>query len=527
VNRSRWIAVAAGVAIVAAGIWWIRSRGSDEKPRYRTASVERGYIETVVSATGTIRPVEQVDVGSQVSGTVSKLYVDYNSRVSAGQVLCQLEPSSFRARLAQAEAAVARAQAALLDAQRVFKRSKELLPENYISQAEVDAAEVAVAQRQADLKQAQAQLESAQVDLNNSTIRAPISGVVIARSIELGQTVAASLQAPTMFVIANDLTQMQVETRIDEADIGQIHPGLPVLFTVDAFPDLTFQGSVSQVRLEPITEQNVVTYTTVIRTQNKELKLRPGMTANVSVRVASRDNVLKVPNAALRFRPPPGSVKEAGASPARRAETGPIPSLFGVGTAYAADKPDDLGRAELEKRMKERGMPDQAIQSILERRDEAIADMRKQGMSDDEIRERLRQRMEQMRAQGGGQGGGFGGTRTPSFRNFDKQQAPGAGAKGAGSPARRDRAAGGSVVMGAPEPPVYKPGNVYLLRAGAPVKVAVMTGLSDGAYTEVQSDLLKEGDAVIVGLEMNGKGPATTQLPPGMGSPFGGGGRRR
>src|SRR5262245_52967543 len=296
----RWIVVGVVALAVAGGAWWkLRSKG--EGPRYRTATVERGSIRSLVSATGTIQPVVQVQVGSQVSGTVSKLYADYNSRVTAGQLLCQLEPSSFRARAAQAEASVARADAALKEAQRKLKRSNELVRDNYISQADVEAAEVAVEQSAADLKQAQAQFQAASVDLGNTTIRAPIDGVVIARSIDVGQTVAASLQAPKLFVIANDLSQMQVETRIDEADIGRIHPGLPVTFTVDAYPDDEFRGEVAQVRLEPIVDQGVVTYTTVIKTGNPGLRLKPGMTANVSVEVARRDDVLKIPTAALRF----------------------------------------------------------------------------------------------------------------------------------------------------------------------------------------------------------------------------------
>ena len=281
-----------------------RSRTSSETPKFRTALVERGSIESTVAATGTVQPVEQVEVGSQVSGTVYRLHADYNSRVTEGQVLCELEPSGLNARVAQNEAAVARAEAALEDGRRQLRRARELSVQQLVSQADLETAEVAVLQREADLKAARAQLAAVRVDQRNAIIRAPISGVVISRSIDLGQTVAASLQAPKLFVIARDLTQMQVETRIDEADIGSVRPGLPVTFTVDAFPDDKFRGQVSVVRLEPIVEQGVVTYTTVIRTQNPELKLRPGMTANVTVLVARHDDVLKIPAAALRFRPP-------------------------------------------------------------------------------------------------------------------------------------------------------------------------------------------------------------------------------
>ncbi|MBI1799171.1 MAG: efflux RND transporter periplasmic adaptor subunit [Candidatus Eisenbacteria bacterium] len=301
-NRTRWIVVAVIVAVLA--VIWMRTHGGHEQARYRTVAAERGAIESRVSATGTIRPKVQVEVGSQVSGTVQKIFADYNSRVRRGEILLQIEPSTFRARELQSEAAVARAEAALKDTQRQLRRAKELVGKDYISQAELESAEATVDQRAADLKQANAQLEASRVDLANTTIRAPIDGVVISRSIDVGQTVAASLQAPKLFVLANDLAQMQVETSIDEADIGQIRVGLPVSFTVDAFQDMAFEGRVSQVRLEPIVQQGVVTYTTVIGAANPSLKLRPGMTANVSVLIERRDDVLRIPAAALRFRPP-------------------------------------------------------------------------------------------------------------------------------------------------------------------------------------------------------------------------------
>jgi len=536
VSRSRIAAIAliAAAVLVVGWLWW--SRGRSEPIRYRTALAERGSIEAVVSATGTIQPVEQVDIGSQVSGTVWKLRADYNSRVRQGQVLLEIEPSSFRARVAQAEAAVARAEAAVGEAKLQLDRANELLPQKYVSQADVDVAVSTLQQRQADLKQARAALQASQVDLDNTTIRSPIDGVVIARSVDLGQTVAASLQAPKLFTIANDLTQMQVETRIDEADIGQIRPGLPVIFTVDAFPDQQFEGEVAQVRLEPIVEQNVVTYTTVIRTANREMKLRPGMTANVSVRVANRDDVLKIPNSALRFRPPPEALKKletaaragagaqkpgtegtaaaavappvvAPASPTTAQKKGGAPA---AGTK-AANDPD---RAALEKRMRDRGMSEDMIQSILERRDQAVAEMRAQGLSEDEIRERLRQRMEQMR-----NGGGSGtGSAPPSFRSFGKQAEAPEGKHVASSET-------GPVVMGTMAAAPMKPGSIYVLRDGEPMRVSLMTGLSDGAYTEVRSDELKAGDPVIVAVEAS-KTAANLQPPPGMGGPFGGGGAR-
>ncbi|HKQ57206.1 MAG TPA: efflux RND transporter periplasmic adaptor subunit, partial [Candidatus Eisenbacteria bacterium] len=305
-NRKRWIVVVAIVAVGLVGAWWWKARSGGAAPKYRTAVVDRGSIESVVSATGTIRPVVQVEIGSQVSGTVDKLFADYNSKVKAGQVILQLEQSSFRARVVQAEAAMAKTEASVKDGERALARAQELFAKNYISQADLDAAVVQSELRKADLRQTRAALSAAQVDLNHATIRSPIDGVVVARSIDLGQTVAASLSAPKLFVIAGDLSRMQVESGIDEADIGQIQPGQSATFTVDAFPDRSFRGQVSQVRLEPIVDQGVVSYTTVIQTGNPDLKLRPGMTANVTVSINRKDDVMRIPNAALRFRPPAG-----------------------------------------------------------------------------------------------------------------------------------------------------------------------------------------------------------------------------
>jgi HlyD family secretion protein len=301
-NRSIFWLISA-VALLAIGAWWQIRSPAGTAPRYRTATVERGALDVTVSATGTVQPVAQVEVGSQVGGTVAQLFADYNARVRAGQVLCQLERSAFRARMLQAEAAVARAEAEVKNSEWALKRAQDLRQQNVTSEIDPEAAEVTRDRRSADLQSARAALEVARVDLEHTTIRSPIDGVVIARSIELGQTVAASPQAPRLFVIANDLERMQVETHIAEADIGRVHPGLPASFRVDAYPGVTFHGEVAQVRLEPIVEQGVVTYAIVVAAANPDQELRPGMTAAVTVRVEHRDDALKVPNAALRFHP--------------------------------------------------------------------------------------------------------------------------------------------------------------------------------------------------------------------------------
>jgi HlyD family secretion protein len=326
VSRSKvWILIAV-VLVSFAGFWFVRGRGSKAES-WRTMPAERGPIAMTVSATGTIEPVTKVAVGSQVSGTIATLGADYNDRVRKGQVIAQLDPSLFRTAAAQSEANLARAQAAYANAKRTFERSKALAERGVLAQVDLDAAQASYEQTAAEVKQAQAALSNARVNLAHATILSPIDGVVIARSVDIGQTVAASLQAPELFQIAGDLTRMQVETRIDEADIGRVTPGLKATFTVDAFPEATFEGTVRQVRLEPVVEQNVVTYTTVIDVPNPELKLKPGMTANVTIGIDHRDDVLRIANAALRFHPPvdPKAARgggQGGGGPLRQAEAG-------------------------------------------------------------------------------------------------------------------------------------------------------------------------------------------------------------
>ncbi len=288
-----------GVALYYLGPW----RPKQAAIRYREVEITRGDLESRVSATGTLNPVDQVEIGSQVSGTIQRRFVDYNSRVRAGQVLAQIDPVLFRANLSQAEANVEKAKVSVADAERALGRAKDLKQQGLISQSDLDTAQTALDSHRADLKQAQASLELAQANLANTTITSPISGIVISRSIDVGQTVAASLQAPKLFVIARDLSEMELEASVDEADIGQVREGQPVSFTVDSYPDRMFEGNVLQVRAEPIAESGVVSYITVVRVPNTEGRLLPGMTANVTIVTAARENVLRVPNAALRFRP--------------------------------------------------------------------------------------------------------------------------------------------------------------------------------------------------------------------------------
>jgi HlyD family secretion protein len=265
--------------------------------------VTRGPITQTVTATGTLNPVVNVQVGSQVSGNIQKLFADFNSKVKAGDVVAQIDPVLFQATVTQAEGDLATAQAALELAKVNATRIQELFAKKNSAQADVDQATANLHQAEANVKIKQGALDKAKADLDHCRITSPVDGEVISRSVDVGQTVAASLQAPVIFTIANDLTKMQIDSNVAEADVGVVEVNQDVDFTVDAFPTRTFHGKVVQVRNAPITVQNVVTYDTVIGVSNPDLKLKPGMTANVSVKIAHRDDALQIKNAALRYRP--------------------------------------------------------------------------------------------------------------------------------------------------------------------------------------------------------------------------------
>src|SRR5205809_5138952 len=304
-----WLAVIIALLIIAAVLRQCRNAGA---ANYQTAMIMRGPVTQAVTATGTLNPVINVQVGSQVSGNIAKLSADFNSQVKAGQVVAQIDPALFQATVTQAEGDLANAQATLELARVNGKRTQELFAKKTSSQADVDQAMATLHQSEANVKIKQGALDKARADLEHCTITSPIDGVVISRSVDVGQTVAASLQAPIIFAIANDLTKMQIDANVAEADVGVVEVGQDVDFTVDAFPSQTFHGKVVQVRNAPITVQNVVTYDTVIGVSNPDLKLKPGMTANVSIIAARKDNVLQIKNAALRFRPPEAAAAEMG-----------------------------------------------------------------------------------------------------------------------------------------------------------------------------------------------------------------------
>src|SRR5687767_4064756 len=360
-------ALIAAVAVGGAGAWYAWQSGADDgEVKYRLAKVERGPMAAVVAASGTLNAVTTVQVGSQISGQVKEIHADFNTPVKSGQVIARIDPATFELRVNQARAdldaaqsavAVARAGLAaqqaelgrvrvtLADAQRDLERKKSLVDKNYISPAELDKArtvfdgtreqlkavqaqqqvsEAQVRSALATVKQRESLLKQSQVDLERTIIRAPVDGTVILRNVDAGQTVAASLQAPVLFTIAQDLRDMQVEAAIDEADVGRLRTGMAVSFAVDAFPRRSFSGEIRQIRKSPQNVQNVVSYTVVISAANPDLALLPGMTANVRVQVESRASALKVPNAALRWRPPaaPGEAKSAPADAPAGAQGG-------------------------------------------------------------------------------------------------------------------------------------------------------------------------------------------------------------
>ncbi len=436
---------------------------------FRSATVARGDVQQSVSANGSLTPVRMVEVGSQISGTITDIKVDYNSRVKAGDLLAQIDPATYERALGQSEAELANAEAARELAKLNYDRAQELYAGSLISKSEHDQARVNLLQAEASVKTRQANVERARVDLDRTSIYATMDGIIISRKVEAGQTVAASMNAPTLFIMANDLAQMQIEAAVSEADVGGLEEGQKVTFDVDAFPGRQFAGTVQQVRFAPTTNQNVVSYTTVVAVDNEDLKLRPGMTANAKFITAERKGVLTIPNAALRFRPPEGAIVKTepqageGSAPAKKPEvelatSGPFAGLPVQPWAQGGQfrRPTETERAEYEASLTS------------------------------EQKARYQQVMSEMRArmaQGGGPGGGggFGG-----------------GGGGAGMPGGNRRRSA--------EPEGPKSGTVYLIEkepaAGGErtvlKAVSVKLGVSDGTNSEVIEGL-KEGEVVATG----------------------------
>ena len=479
----KWLLMVVVLAGIGVGAVAYVKRPKDAELDFKTAPITRGEITQVVTANGALNPVRTVTVGSQISGIITELKVDFNSKVRQGDELAKIDPATYERALARAVADLANAQAGLELAKFNSKRAKQLYADRLISESEFEQVEVALQQADANVKIHQASVDSAKVDLDRTTIYAPISGMVISRKVDAGQTVAASFNTPELFTIANDLTKMQIETLVSEADVGGVQEGQKVNFMVDAFPGRKFSGRVNQVRFAPITNQNVVTYTAVVEVDNREMKLRPGMTANASIITAQRTNTLCVPNAALRFRPPERSVVGSTNDAVAKAAATNAPA----GMRTPGDMPIPPWAAE-------RRRPTDAERKKFE--DSLTPEQKEQYR---QMRERMRASM----AEGGGPGGAGGGGGLMTFGGGNR---------------------GGSQIDG---PAIRK---VYLLdkelsSPGRPVlaAVSVKTGISDGSNTEVEEGL-KEGDVVIIGTSA-----ATTTVASTTASPFGGpfGGPRR
>ena len=498
------IAVAMVLLIALAAGGWYFYQKKENGVQFRTVQVIRGDLRATVTATGTVNAVTTVLVGTQVSGTIKEIFVDFNSPVKKGQLLAQIDPELSQTRVAQAranlqsaEAGVEKATAVLRDANRTFERNRTLWERNYIARSELDTSETsqqsATAQlsvAKAQVGQARAALQQEETNLQYTRILSPVDGVVISRNVDVGQTVAASFQTPTLFSIAQDLTRMQIETNVDEADIGRIRVGQMVQFTVDAYPDNLFPGRVAEVRNAPTTIQNVVTYTVVVKVANPELMLKPGMTANVSIITASEKNVLKVPNAAIRFKwQPSGGAAAAAAAP-----------QAGGGRPAPAEATVDAGQPTEERKGKSAAAADET--AVTGGPPESRGGKMAAGTKGDTGV--VRPQGERKGKQAAGSGDETAVSRSPGERKGRLA----ATADGTAAPGRPPGVRGGNKgtqgAAGVGRPPAGREGKIanvqgiWVLDGRTPRRVPVTLGISDGNNTAVLAGGLKEGDLVIV-----------------------------
>jgi HlyD family secretion protein len=486
--RRAIVAVVLASLAVSAAWYWNSQRGAADEGAWRTATVERGDIRVAISATGTLSAISTVTVGSQVSGQVTDVLVDFNDKVSKDQVIARIDPSTYEAQINQGNAQVASAQASLRQAQATlanaeadYRRKTELGAQQLVARSDIDLARAARDQARAQVNAAQAQIrqqtastETTRINLGRTVIRSPVDGVVLTRTIEPGQTVAASLQAPELFTIAEDLSQMKIELAVDESDIGQVKAGQAVSFTADAFPDRQFKGVVEQVRLSATTTNNVVTYPVVVTVDNGDGTLLPGLTVNAEIEVSKRENVLKVANAALRYKP---AEDDAAAGPqAASARSG------GNGGGIS----DDLARtaAALKPDATQQAAFDAAIAAIRQRQAARQAAPPQGGNS-------------LFGGRGGGQwsaGGGDGAIQAQMRqRMLERYQQDFAGFRASLDEARRRQwDAAVSALVGARRAPLYK------LVDDMPRRVMVRIGASDGTSTEVSGNI-QAGDLVVTG----------------------------
>ena len=499
----RIVAAVAVLALVGAGIWyWQGRRAAASEGAFRTAAVERGNIRVAISSTGTLSATSTVTVGSQISGQVTEILVDFNDPVKQGQVLARIDPKTYEtqieqggAQIASARASLAQAQATRLNAQLDYQRKAELVQRQLVARSDVDLARAAldqanaqVASAQALIRQHTASTETTRVNLERTVIRSPVDGVVLTRKIEPGQTVAASLQAPELFTIAEDLAQMKIELAVDEADIGQVQPGQGVAFTVDAFPDRQFRGQVLQVRLAATTTNNVVTYPVVVTVDNADGTLLPGLTVNAEIEVSRRDDVLKAANAALRFKP----ADQAASGGAGGTAAPGAGAMRGGGTSML----DDLTAfvAGLELTPAQQAAFDADAASSRQRQDEARKAMEAAAQAAQRAGASASGAMPGMMGPprgGSGQGSGASGQmRQRMLERFQQNFA--------GFLASLDDSQRKAVERQLADLAGARRVTVYKLEDGKPTPVLVRLGASDGSNTEISGNVA-EGDLLVTG----------------------------
>ncbi len=560
---TRLVTIVVIIIAVGIGVGAYYYTRDEVKPQVMTNTVTRGDVTETVSATGALEAVTTVQVGTQVSGTIQALNADYNSIVHKGQVIARLDPSLFQtqidqqqANLLRSEADVQRLRVQVDDAQTKLTRARELSQRNLIPTTDLETAEVNLRAAQAQLQSALAQvtqsrasLNQSQVNLQHTVIAAPIDGIVISRNVDVGQTVAASMQAPTLFVIAADLTKMKVNANIDEADVGRIRPGQHVAFRVDAYPTSEFDGTVTQIRLQPTTVQNVVTYATVIDVPNDDLRLKPGMTANVQIQIAHRTNVLRVPNMALRFRPttdifaalgqepPPelargpgmrgsggqerpgnGGVNGTGQQPAGGAQPGASGRPRGT-AGEAVPSPTDAQASPDRAQQRPQGSPGQRPdwQNMTPEERRRRFEERMKNATPEE-RERMMERMRQFQQRTGEippgtpQGSAPGAGARPATQNeipSARSARRGAAAAPTTPGVTSSRAQTIDALFG-PLPSTESFGRVWRYVDGKLVMVRVRLGVTDGTNTELISGDLPEGTTLVTGVLLQ-PAPSATQ----------------
>ena len=480
------LALVAGAAYYA---YTLNAKRPAAAPEYTTTTVAKGDIVQLVTATGQLDAVLTVDVGSQISGLIVKIHADFNTQVTKGQIIAEIDPATYKQRLRQAQADLASIKASNRLQQLNTERTRELSAKSLVTQQELDQAEALLAQSNATLLTREAAVENANVDLARCTIRSPIDGMVISKQTEEGKTVAASLNAPVLFTIANDLSKMQITAAVAEADIGTVQMGQSVTFTADAYPNRNFQGTVTQVRNAPKTMNNVVSYDTIINVDNKDLKLRPGMTANVSIVVSKRENTLRLPNAALRVRMPEGVAAKTpapAAAPVVVAAANPAPAATTVAPAAAP---------EGERRPRDGSGGGQG-------------GGRRGGMLGPDATPEQRQQMREIMAELG----------ITNFRDATPEQR---------EQLRQRLTERGLTPAAAPGETTVTTRTVYRFPGGnktaQPEAISVKVGITDGITSEIL-DGVSEGDVIITSVTVPDAKPTTSTTPT---NPFGGGGQRR